>query len=74
MQIHVILESIHNIDDFNNIAREMGIHIVDFETAISEVGTGISAYFVMEFKTKMSHPDVVHAFKRCPGLTLIEEI
>ena len=74
MLLHVILESIHNIDDFHKIAHNMGIHVVDFETAISEVGTGISAYFVMESKEKMSHSEVVNAFKQCPGLTMIEEI
>ncbi len=74
MQIHVILESIQNIDDFHNVAHEMGIHIIDFETALSDVGPGISAYFEMEFRTKMSHADVVRTFKSCRGLTLIEEI
>ncbi|HOS18308.1 MAG TPA: hypothetical protein PK438_03400 [Clostridia bacterium] len=74
MLIHVIFESIHNIDDFHKIAHGMDIHIIDFETALSEVGTGISAYFAMESKAKLSHPQVVDAFKQCPGLTMIEEI
>ncbi len=74
MLLHVIFEQIRNIDDFHRVAHGMGIHIIDFETALSEVGTGISAYFVMESKIKMSHADVVNSFKQCPGLTMIEEI
>lgn len=74
MLLHVIFERIHNIDDFHQVAHGMDIHIVDFETALSEVGTGISAYFVMESKTKILHAEIVNAFKQCPGLTMIEEI
>lgn len=74
MQLHVILESIKNIDDFHTIAHDMGIHIVDFETALSEIGSGISAYFSMEFKEKTAHSEVINAFRKCPGLTMIEEI
>lgn len=74
MLVHIIFEGIHNIDDFHKIAHDTDIHIIDFETALSEVGIGISAYFILESKIKISHSEVVNVFKQCPGLKMIEEI
>ena len=73
MLIHVIFESIHNIDDFHKIAHGMDIHIIDFETALRRSAPA-SARISRWNQSKVIPPQVVDAFKQCPGLTMIEEI
>lgn len=74
IKLYIVFESITNLGDFLDMARANAIQIYDFETTSSEQLPGVGAIFMLRFKEKKSHGEVVEMFRNCKGLKLIEEI
>jgi putative Mg2+ transporter-C (MgtC) family protein len=74
IHIYLVFESIANIGDFLALADRLKIRVSDFETLSPEAGTGVGAVFMLEFKEKKSHAEIIEMLRHCPGLKLIEEI
>ena len=74
IRIYIVFEAICNIGDFLVLADQLNIHVSDFETLAPEAGAGVGAVFMLQFKEKKSHAEIIEMLRHCPGLTLIEEI
>ena len=73
MHLYVVFESIHNISDFIHLAENNNIIVENYDTARSEYGVGIGVFFMLRFKTRMSHQEVVESIRQCDGLIFVEE-
>lgn len=74
IRLYVVLESIHNLSDFLELARSKNIFIDDFETMRNPVGTGIGVLFMLRFREKKSHSEVIEMVRNCTGLISLEEL
>jgi hypothetical protein len=74
IRLYIVFEGIANIGDFLALCGTLGIKISDFETVTPEAGAGVGAVFMLEFREKKSHAEIIEMLRPCEGLKLIEEI
>jgi putative Mg2+ transporter-C (MgtC) family protein len=74
IRLYVVLQNFENIYDFLELAKSKNIIINDFETARPDFGTGIAVVFIMEFREKKSHAEVINLIRDCKGISYVEEI
>ena len=74
IRLYIVFEAIGNIGDFLLLAEKLNINVSDFETLVPEAGRGVGAVFMLQFKEKKSHAEIIEMLRNCPGLKLIEEI
>lgn len=74
IRLYIVFETIGNIGDFLVLSNQMNIQVSDFETLAPEAGAGVGAVFMLQFREKKSHAEIIQMLRHCPGLTLIEEI
>ena len=74
IRLYIVFDSIGNIGDFLALTCKLGIKVSDFETVTPEAGAGVGAVFMLEFKEKKSHAEIIEILRPCAGLKLIEEI
>ncbi len=74
IRLYIVFESIGNIGDFLVLADQSNIRVTDFETVTPEAGTGVGAVFMLCFKEKKTHAEIIGMLRHCAGLKLVEEI
>jgi len=74
IRLYIVFEAIGNIGDFLMLADRLKVRVSDFETVVPETGAGVGAVFMLEFKEKKSHAEIIEMLRPCAGLKLIEEI
>ncbi len=74
IRLYVVFESIKDMSCFLELCREKSIHIGDFETTRSQLGTGIAVLFTLHFQERKSHQEVIKMISDCSGIIAIEEI
>ncbi len=74
IRLYIVFDAISNIGDFLALADRLKISVSDFETLVPEGVPGVGAVFMLQFKEKKSHAEIIEMLRPCPGLKLIEEI
>lgn len=74
IRLYIVFEGMANIGDFLVLADQLKIRISDFETLTPEAGPGVGAVFMLQFKEKKTHAEIIEMLRNCPGLKVIEEI
>lgn len=74
IRLYVVLQIFEIINDFLELAKNKNIIIDDFETTHTEFETGIGVVFMLRFREKKSHAEVVELIRDCKGIKYLEEI
>lgn len=74
IRLYVVLQAFENVYDFLELAKSKNIVIKDFETMRPDFGSGIGVLFVMEFREKKSHGEVINLLRDCKGINFVEEV